>query len=244
MRKTAFAAVAVAALGQSAMAAQILSFEAAPISPLLPEVIFDVTLPRQINAGPGAKGDGTPAAGGLNVQAPFVGLMAPGANAIPGGTRFSDVTLELNGHFAVAPAATFAGFVGQPLQSGTFRFLSTDPDGPGGVMPVVLLEGTITASAITGVLGGTTGSFVSTAVNYTGGLIATAMASNNFGMSGETSWSLLDIRQPLQVAGDGRLDRFTANASGLFNAPVVPEPTSISALALGAMALTARRRRA
>lgn len=242
MRKFALAVVSVVSIASSANAAQILSFEASPISPLLPEVIFDISNPRQLNAGPGAQSDGTPGPGGLTVQAPFVGLAAPGAAAIPGGTRFTDATLELNGHFAVAPAASFAGFVGQSLTAGTFRFLSTDPDGNGPMLPVVLLEGNMNSSAITGVLGATTGSYVSTAVNYTGGIIAAAMAANNIGTTGETSWSLLDLRQSMAIAQDGRLDRFTANASGLFNAPVVPEPTSLGAIAIGAAALLRRRK--
>ena len=244
MRKFALVVVAAASVAGSVNAAQILSFEAGPISPLLPEVIFDISLPRQLGAGPGAQGDGTPGPGGLSVQAPFVGLVAPGASPVAGGTRFADATLELSGHFAVAPAAAFAGFVGQPLTAGTFRFLSTDPDGAGPLLPVVLLEGNMTSSAITGVLGATTGSYVSTAVNYTGGIIAAAMVANNFALTGETSWSLLDIRQSMAIAGDGRLDRFSANASGLFNAPVIPEPTGLGAVALAGMTLAARRRRA
>lgn len=244
MRKLALAVVGVASIASSVNAAQILSFEAGPISPLLPEIIFDLTNPRQLGAGPGAIGEGTNNPGGLSIQTPFVGLMAPGASPIPGGTRFADATLQLNGHFAMAPAATFAGFVGQPLTAGTFRFLSADPDGAGPLLPVVLLEGNMTASAITGVLGATTGSYVSTAVNYTGGIIAAAMAANNIGNTGETSWSLLDLRQSMAIANDGRLDRFTANASGLFNAPVIPEPTGMGAVALAGMTLCARRRRA
>ncbi len=69
-------------------------------------------------------------------------------------------------------------------------------------------------------------------------MIANGYIPNNNSMS----ISMTDIAPPLGIDGDGFLADFSANATGLFNAALVPEPTSLTLLAIAAGALLMRRR--
>ena len=247
MRNISIIALSSLAAASSVQAAQILSFEAGPISAGVPEVAYLGGLV----SGPGSVGnaDGvlppiaqTP--GGLNVSTPFVIPGIPGSdiNAGNGSTTFYDATLILGGNVAAGPAATLFGvIIGQLTGPGTFDFLSTDPDGAGPLLPTLLLSGTISAGAIGGFAGGNTASFQSNTVTYTGGAIFAAMLASNYTNVGDVSIAMVDV-SPALAEVRGVLQPFNANASGLFSAVLVPEPTSLAAVGVAAAAMLGRRR--
>lgn len=248
MRTISILALSSLAAASSIEAAQILSFEAGPISAGVPELAYGA---GGLNSAAGSVGnaDGilaTPAQtpGGLNVSTPFVipGIPGSDVNAVNGSTTFYDSTLVLGGNVAAGPAATLFGvIIGQLTGAGTFDFLSTDPDGAGPLLPTLLLSGTITNGAIGGFAGGNTASFQSNTVTYTGGAIFAALAANNLGTVGDVSVAMINVTPSLAEVR-GVLLPFEANASGLFSAVVVPEPTSLAVVGLAAAAMLGRRR--
>ncbi len=230
-----------------------------PGSPLMPELIWDG---NELFEGPGAIGTGfgIPGPGdgqlptaqqnvpGLLVETPITVPGIPGSeiNAITGATTCYDATLDIlpisgvNGLVSSGPAVVVANVVIQPLGDGAFEIWSTDPiDAPDVENPVLLLAGTIEDAVITGILGSSTGATLSATVTYNAGAIIDELGILQ---TGEFSWSLLEINLPLAIdLSTNRLRAFEANAVGQFNG--IPEPVTMSLLAIGGLATLKRRRR-
>jgi len=255
-------------LGSSAFGALLVDFKPDPISVNVPELTWAA---NTLNVAAGAQGNGDgvlPSAlqipGGLLIQTPFEILGIPGsavnlADPTHPSTTFFDVTLELNLLQANAPILTSGPLVVQNLGAptgavATFALKSTDP-GPGG-RPVTLLEGTIGSAVFFGLLGQQTGSVMSTDITYTGGVIfqklqqAVPNPPGGVYSGGTASWSLLDISNPQTfptgglAVSNGQMANFAANLTGMFSTPTIPEPASMTLVALGAAGILARRRRA
>jgi hypothetical protein len=249
--------------GVFARAGSLLTFEASPTSPGLPEVIWTNTPLPQLIAGPGAVGndDGTlppfqQSPGGLEIQTPL-SITAPGSHPlIGGGTEVDDVTLVLTNFLATAPASSQGGGVlvqrfapGDLENFGSFSLLSDDPDGSDGGQPTVLLSGRVTGGSITALNGGDSGSVLSADVTYTGGAIFDALQASGGATTGSLSWSILDATSLLDGSpsitinpATGFLVPFSANATGLFSVSV-PEPTTAAVMGVSALGMLARRRR-
>jgi hypothetical protein len=239
------------ALATAADAGLLVDFKPDPVSTLVYEIGWTGS---QLVQRPGSVGnaDGTLPAinqtpGGLNVQTPLYIVGVPGStiNSTDNSTTFYDVTLQLTGLAASGPPiqnlipGTGMTVVYQPVGAGTFTLLSTDPDGPGALLPTVLLTGTISDAVIVGLLGQSTGSIQSSNVTFTGGVI------NGGSSTASLSWSLLDVGGGLTVVSGGgfgtTLQSFDANMTG----QITPEPATmcLMGLGLGAIAINARRRR-
>lgn len=259
IRTLALAACLTASLfAATAHAGVIADFIPGPASPVLPEFIWTGS---ELISGAGAFGTnfGTAGAGdgqlpesqqaqpGLIVTTPFAIPGLPGSVISGSTTTFYDATLQIIppgpgplGLPASGPASIAFGQVIQPLGGGMVRIWSTDPAelaGPDTENPILLLEGVITSATIAGLPGTSTGAVLSASVFYTSGAILQAAGLQ--GVSGDFSWSLLDILPPLGISGQGTLIPFEANAVGQFSA--VPEPASLSLLAVGALTLLRRR---
>jgi hypothetical protein len=246
-------ALSVMAAGTSAVsAATLVDYKPLPVSPTTPEFVFNGGANPSLQSGPGSIGnaDGTlPVAnqtsGGLDAETPFVipGIPGSAINGTSGTTEFFDSTLSLSGLVASGPAIPSGPILIQPLGVGSFQLFSTDPDGPGALLPTLLLAGNINnASFIVGT-GTTAGEFNSLGVDYTAGVIYNAMLAAGANPNGNSmSISMLDITPALGVDGDGRLSDFTANGTGSFSG--APEPATLSLLGIvGALAAGRRSRR-
>jgi hypothetical protein len=247
----------VLALGltSSSFGALIVDFKPDPISPTIPEVAWSGTALAEAPGSVGNSDGTTPSAlqtpGGYLIQTPFVINGIPGSSLTNNNTAttFYDVTLDLSG-FSASPGAAATNIAGvtivsQPLAEGAFSLWSTDPDDAGPASPTLLLSGTVGTAVVVGLGGQQTGSVQSTSLTYTGGAIYDAMVAAGFQAgNGSFSWSLLDISTQggLQLGQNQNVAAFNANMTGLFSA--VPEPASLSMLALGSLALAHRRRKA
>jgi len=248
-KRLSFAAIAVSlALCSFVSAATIVDFKPLPISPTVPEFKFDRALGAGIpvfrhDVGAVGNNDGTlpvvnQTPGGLLVETPFIIPGIPGSQFAAASTLFFDSSLIFTGGLqANGPAINAGGVLIQQLTPGSFQLFSTGP------APTLLLSGFMSsASFIVGV--GDAGSvFSSQDVNYTGGAIYNALVAAGGSTSGNSmSISMTDITPGLNIARDGYLADFNANATGLFNANVVPEPTSLTLLAIAMGSLLLRRR--
>jgi hypothetical protein len=233
------------------VAGTLVDFKPLPVSPSTPEFVFSRALGGGIPAfrgGPGAtsNNDGTlpvpnQTPGGLDAEAPFIIPAVPGSsiNVAVGTTEFFDSTLQFPaGLVANAPALNAGGAFIQQLSPGTFNLFSTGP------APVLLLSGNInTASFIVGA-GNAGAVFNASGINYTGGLIFNALvAAGGSPNNNSMSISMVDVTPAFGIAGDGYLADFNTNATGLFNANVVPEPTSLALFTLAIGGLVVGRRR-
>ena len=249
---TSFTAIAVSlALCSFVSASTIVDFKPLPISPTDPEFQFSRALGSGIPAfrtafGAIGNADGTlplvnQTPGGLLVETPFLIGGIPGSQFTAGSTLFSDSTLEFTSGLVASGPAVNAGVFVQPLSSGAFILYSTDPDGPGVLLPTLLLSGSITnASYVTG-LGNAGATFNALGVTYTGGVIYNALLSSGGSAIGNSmSISMTDVAPPFAIANDGYLGDFTANGTGLFNA--VPEPSSLALFVMALGTLVLRRR--
>jgi hypothetical protein len=231
-------------LATSASAAVLVDFKPFPASPTTPEFLFDGT---NLNEAAGSIGNGdgalapiNQAAPGLQFDVPFIIPAVAGSsiNGVSGSTTFYDATLAIGGFGASAGAQNFFGTLVQPLGPGDFTLTATDG--------TLLLHGTVTSSAITGGNGGGAGAtFSSSNVSYDGGLIFAALAGSGGSATGnDFSFSLLDVTPGFGINGGTTfLNAFTANATGLFNAAVLPEPTGLAVAGLLAAGALGRRRR-
>ena len=256
--KTWVATVALAiSFASSSFAGTLVDFKPLPVSPTNPEFVFSRALGGGVpvfRAGSGAIGnaDGTlplvnQTPGGLLAEVPLIIPGIPGSQLSATSTLFFDTTLEFPAGLAAnAPAINAGGAFIQQLSPGTFNMFSTDPDGPGPLLPTLLLSGNInTASFIVGT-GNSGAEFNASGVNYTGGVILTALVSSGGSASGNSmSISMVDVTPNFGIAGDGYLADFATNATGLFNGSTgnIPEPSSLVLLAVAFGGVVGIRRR-
>lgn len=250
---------AVLAMGVSANSygALLVDFKPQPSPANQFEVQYGGT-PAQLITIDGAIGNGSvPTAPGLAIETPFL-LNLPAAyaesvsqNLSAGTTTFQDVTLVFtnlaaNGAAKLTSIAPGVDLVTQLLQTGTFELQSFDPAGPDG--KITLLKGSIENAVISGLYGQSSGGVFSAKVNYESGLIKDALAAAGGSLSGDLSWSLLQITAPLATHGTPLvLNEFRASLMGQFGTPsigdpTIPEPASLSVLGLVGAGLLARRR--
>jgi hypothetical protein len=245
-------ATAFFAISSLVSAATIVDFKPLPVSPTTPEFQFSRALGGGVpvfrgDLGATGNGDGelpVPAQvpGGLDVETPFLIPGVPGSQINAASTEFRDSTLQFtSGLQANAPAQNAGGILIQQLSPGAFEIHSTDPVGPN--LPTLLLSGNITTATFIVGAGDSGAIFNASGVDYTGGLIYAAMLANNYDPNNNSmSISMVDIAPPLGIAGDGYLADFNANGTGLYNANLIPEPTSLILVALAFGALLWRRR--
>jgi hypothetical protein len=249
---------AICCFSPASFAALLVEFKSLPISPSDPEVRWSVgglvaapTANGSQGNGDGLNPIGSQSVGGLIIETPVTlnrSDLGGSVNLGNGGsTTFSDVTLILSNLNSTGNAGELNGLLDQPIGGGAFKLQSTS-QAVGG--PVDLLVGTIATGDITGIKNSDSGSVLSGNVTYTGGLIADALNSalgHAIGTpipGGSLAFSLLDIDNKLTLNTAGtRLNDFSANSTGQFGTPVVPEPASLSLLAIGACGILIRRRK-
>jgi hypothetical protein len=244
------------AAGSARASVQLFQFQPIPISPGVNEFSFDST--SGFTEGPGSVGNGDGAMpvasqtpGGLQAVTPLTIPGVPGSFIdSSGNTTFYDVTLHMGNMTPITGAAdvTLLGNAEQLLNTGTFSF--TDTSGT-----VVLLQGTITSAIISGQNGGDAGAFFkSFGVNYTGGVIASALASlagSGALIGNSVSYTLLDTTPTFGISNNGLpsalMNNFVADGSGQFNVDGVtiiqPEPSVLALAGVAVATLTRRGKR-
>jgi hypothetical protein len=252
-RKLLAACGAVVALGVSAANAaplQLVDFKPDPAPLGFPEVNFDITTANELKADIGATGNssvGSP--GGLLIETPFLLDLGPdyAGSVNPtafGTTQFKDVTLVLNGLAATTLVSTNIGpmtTLTQFLSDGTYELKSFDPVGD--APAVTLLKGTISGAVIQGAKGGNSAAVFSAVVTYDEGVIRDALVAAGGETTGDLSWSLLPVTPAFDIGVTPQLSSFSADLTGQFGTPRIPEPSMAGLLVLGGLGLVARRRR-
>lgn len=240
-------ALAIVGLSSLASAATLVDYKPGPVSPTTPEFVFGGGPVPSFQTGPGAIGNGDGALpqalqtpGGLDSETPFLIPAVPGSQVGVSSTKFFDSTLNFAGLAANAPAINAGGTLIQSLGPGSFQLLSTTG--------INLLTGTISTSTFIVGAGGAGATFNASGVNYTGGLIFNALvAAGGDPNANSMSISMTDVSPTFSINGaSGFLNDFTANATGLFNVNVIPEPGAVTGAAIlaGAVLRTRRSRRA
>jgi PEP-CTERM motif len=139
-------------------------------------------------------------------------------------------SFTLQGLQEVGPASVFGSLVIQNFQGGQFSLF--DPAN------VLLLQGPLTNSALTGVLGppGTGALFTTTLGAVTGGTLLPLIAPGTVSLS----MNMTNVNGGLGFAvigGGPALNQFLADASISISADFVPEPTAMMLLGLGSAAM-------
>ena len=258
----AFSVTALCGIAQAAPSVQLLQFEPTPVSPGVPE--FNWTGPGGVYVdGPGShlNGDGNlpvPAqlSPGLQVDTKLIVPAPAGSGELidANGSHFYDADLRIFGPNGQPGLNDTGGFyfpninqAVQTLSDGSFVLTATDG-------ATVLLTGTFTSNTITIPLGGTSSGYQSSTVTYTGGVILAAALAANEGGPGSGSVSMvtpapITVNIGAPVAGTGgfidsaTVNAFSADATGVLNTTLIPEPASLSLLSLGALGLFGRRQR-
>jgi hypothetical protein len=238
----AFAAVFCAVLS-SARAGTLVDFIPAPASPGVPEVIWSQqNQVYHLYEGSGALS--------LSLEVPFVMPGLPGS-VVDGSssTTFSGASLLIDpnggsqrglpsaGPLSVQTVTQGIQIFWQPLDSGEFQIWSAPSVSyPNGVL---LLDGTINSSVISGILYSASGSLASSDVSYNSGAILNAaeglppLGGTPVAVTGgQLSWSFLDASPQFQPDGGTSLAPFNANATGQFSG-TVPEPGIVTMLLSG-----------
>jgi hypothetical protein len=246
------AAVALGLHSQFVSAAPITLLNWAPapnsINPPFAEIVYNganlQTCPGAQSNGDGNLPPANQTPGGLQVDtianAP-VPFSFP-SSVFTGGTGYYDATLVFTGLAPIGAAVQAGGIDVQALGGGTFSLISTNV-APG---PVLLLSGTINNANIVGADGGAAGAVIDAhGITYTGGAILAALTPGTFTTSGnDMSIEMTAVIPNFSInPGTLQLNSFTGDATGSFDINAVPEPASMSLLVLGAVTITARRRR-
>jgi len=170
--------------------------------------------------------------GDQNTDIEYTGVL----NFIPD-LNTNSASFSLQGLNAVGPANVFGSLVIQNFLGGQFQLF--DPAN------TLLLQGPLTNSALTGVLGppGTGALFTTTLGIVNGGTLAPFITGNV-----SLSMNLTNVNGGLGfgVAGGGpQLNPFLADGSLSISADAVPEPTTLALIGLGTLtaAAVSRRRR-
>jgi hypothetical protein len=253
-------------------ALQLLQLQPIPVSPAAPEFSWTgangnfVTGPGAVGNGDGDLAVGLQTSPGLELDTPLNVPGVPNSVFVAGsGTTFYDCTMTMSsinsngqptadlsdkGAFILIPTQEAT----QNLSSGAFSIFSTPATDVPGQLPVLLLSGVLTDNTFSVPLGGTSAGFESESITYTGGAILTALLAAGGTNTGSASISLISLDGSIGVNDTGPLvgglvdsatiAAFDGNASGVFDTPnPVPEPASLSVIAMaGLMGL--RRRRA
>ncbi len=225
---TVFAALSLAA---AAHGAQLLDFKTNAISPAAPE--FALINGLLVTA---------PGSNHLVIEVPFVvpGLI-PGSHITPANTTvFDNVTMVISPSPLIGLAAT------TPLGGGLALVSSTVATRDvafyaNGANPILLLRATTLDSVLSGLQGFNTANIQTPTLTYDGtGAIGSIIGVTD----GSASYSLNDVAPAYGANADHHILNFDANATGLFSYTPVPEPTSMTVVAGGLLALVARRKRA
>jgi hypothetical protein len=145
-------------------------------------------------------------------------------------------TFSLDGLTVVGPANIFGVLVIQNYFGGVFSLYDPADN--------LLLQGPLTNSALSGVLGppGTGALFTTTLGTVTGGSLAGLIAPGSVSLS--MNMTNVNGGAGFSVAGGGpQLNQFLADASINIAADPIPEPASLALLASGSAVLMAGRRR-
>jgi PEP-CTERM motif len=253
-KKALFSAIAIAAVCCSFVsAATLVDFKPVPVTPGLPEFVFNGGPAPSFKEGPASHGNGDGALpvgvqtpGGLDAETPFTLPPIPGSLLTgTGSTLFHDATLILNGLVANGAASAPFGPGGpliQPLGIGSFQLLSTGPPSAGA--PTLLLSGNIGAATFIVGNADAGATFNGSFVDYTGGVIYGALiAAGGNPLHNSMSFSMTDVNPNFSINGiSGYLSDFDANGTGLFSFNPVPEPSTLCLLMLGSIAFIGRRR--
>ena len=256
MRKMAACAGGLAVVGLSSMASAstLVNFKPTPVSPTIPEFVFNgPAFGPTLQSGPGAMATQTACfrrptrrrAGStpirrssfrvFRVRRSTRSLARPLSSIL---RSFSPVWREMPRQSTLAARSSSR----------------SDPDRSNCSAPILMAPGRFSHSCCfkgrsavrrsSAPTGAGRAVLNSSGINYTGGLIFNALvAAGGNPNNNDMSISMTDVSPTFGIdAVDGMLKDFTANATGLFAVQSVPEPTAIGALGFAAIAAFRRRR--